>query len=118
MEKVATKSKRREREALLGLALAQCRVDQVGREVDGVITAEIAEAPTETAKDPIEDDQDHDPREVEDHIAVKEVATDHAPAVEDVEGLEVETTHDIREEDEIMEKSENKAAAGPRNVAT
>ena len=117
MEKVAAKRRRREREALLGLASAQCRVDQAGREVDGVTTVETAEAPIETARDQIEDDHDHDQKEVDEHIAAMEAATGHAPEAEDGEGLEVGTTHGIREEDENMEKKRSRDAADPRIVA-
>ena len=115
MEKVAAKRRRRGREALLELALAQCRVDQAGHEVDGVITVETVEAQTETAKGQIEDD--HDPKEIEDHIAAMEAATDLAPEAEDGEGREVGTTHEIQEEDGSMEKRKSKDAADPKIVA-
>ena len=116
MEKVA-KRKRREREALQGLALVPCRVDPAAREVDGVTTVETAGSPIETAKDQIEEDHDHDQKEVDDHIAAMEAARDHAPEAEG-EGLEAGTTHGIREEDESTEKKGNKDAAGLRIAVT
>ena len=116
MEKVA-KRKRREREALRGLALVPCRVDPAARAVDGVTTVETAEAQTETAEKQIEEDPVHDRKGVDDHIAAMEAARDHAPEAEE-EGREVGTTHEIREEDESTEKKENRDAAGLRIVVT
>ena len=114
MEKVA-KRKRREREALQGLALVPCRVDPAAREVDGVTTVETAGAQTETAEDQIEEDPVHDHKGVDD-LAAMEAARDHAPEAEE-EGREVGTTHGIREEDESTEKKGNKDAAGLRIAA-
>ena len=117
MEKVAVKRRRREREALLELPSAQCRVDPAVRAVDGVTTVETAGAQIETPKDQIEEDHDHDQKEVDDNTAAMEAARDHAPEAEE-EGREVETTHGIREKDESTAKKENRDAAGLRIVVT
>ena len=93
--------------------MAQFPVGQVDLAVE-VTTVGIAELQTEMEKGGVDRDMEVE----EDRAAVKEVAMGHAPAAEDAEGLEAGTTHEIREEDESMEKKGSEDAAGPKIVAT